>query len=220
VGGQPEKFLFYRGLASFPVTIAARVTTNGAIEVRNRGAHPISRVILFENRGGELGYRTASDVDGTITMARPELGAPFEALADDLTRTLVADGLYEKEARAMVDTWRTSWFEEGTRLIYLVPRQDIDRLLPLTVSPKPADVARSFVGRIEIITPEIQHEVELALLNRDLHTLNRSGRFLQPIVTSLAERASLAGHWEEINRLLAVIAASHTPEEPCPQPGR
>jgi hypothetical protein len=153
-------------------------------------------------------------------MARPELGAPFEALADDLTRTLVADGLYEKEARAMVETWRTSWFEEGTRLIYLVPRQDIDRLLPLTVSPKPADVARSFVGRIEIITPEIQHEVELALLNRDLHTLNRSGRFLQPIVTSLAERASLAGHWDEINRLLAVIAASHTPEEPCPQPGR
>jgi hypothetical protein len=218
VSGQDEKFLFYRGLASFPVTVEAVVTASGAIEVRNTGRHPLSRVILFENRDGRLGYRTVSNVAGTITIARPDRGRSFDELAIELTGMLVGDGLYEKEARAMVQTWRDSWFEEGTRLIYFVPRDDVDRLLPLTITPAPTEIARTFVGRLEIITPEIQAEVEQALLAGDLFALNRCGRFLQPIVTSLASRPSLAGHWEEIERLLGVVAASRTPEEACPMP--
>ncbi len=35
---------------------------------------------------------------------------------------LIAQGLYQDEAQAMLETWRDSWFEEGSRLLYIVPR--------------------------------------------------------------------------------------------------
>jgi hypothetical protein len=54
----------------------------------------------------------------------------------------------------MVDTWRDSWFERGRRIFYLVPRATIDSILPLDVKPAPASIARVFVGRIELATPQ------------------------------------------------------------------
>lgn len=47
VGGQPEKFLFYRGLASFPVPISATASSDGRITVANTGRHGMGRLILF-----------------------------------------------------------------------------------------------------------------------------------------------------------------------------
>jgi hypothetical protein len=55
-----------------------------------------------------------------------------------------------REARAMVETWRDTWFAPGTRLFYLVPRAMVDRVLPLDIDPQPLDVTRVFVGRIEL----------------------------------------------------------------------
>src|SRR5439155_23891231 len=76
-------------------------------------------------------------------------------LADVVVKGLTAAGLYEREARAMVKTWDAAWFkEEGTRLLYLVPRAKTDELLPLTVDPKPAEVVRVLVGRHDFLTPE------------------------------------------------------------------
>jgi hypothetical protein len=34
------------------------------------------------------------------------------------------------KAAAMVETWRDSWFEEGTRLFYFLPQVTVDRILP------------------------------------------------------------------------------------------
>jgi hypothetical protein len=215
-GGQTEKFLFYRGMAGFPVTIEARVARDNRITIRNTGAHALGRVILFQNEGGRLGYRVATNVTGEMSMAPPELGTDFAALANELTGMLLDEGLYLKEARAMVETWRDSWFEEGTRLIYLVPRADVDRILPLTVSPAPDEVARAFVGRVEIITPDVQDEVEQMLLRDDIRGLTRCGRFLQPIVDSIADRPSLAGRQNQSANMLRLVAAANTPENLCP----
>ena len=63
----------------------------------------------------------------------------------------------------MVETWRDSWFEEGTRLIYIVPSRAVDAFLPLHVDPAPSQLARVFVGRIELITSETKREVEVAI---------------------------------------------------------
>ena len=60
VGDQQEKFLFYRGLASFDVPISARVSRNGSIAVRNGGTSPIHTFIVFERRGARLGYRSSA----------------------------------------------------------------------------------------------------------------------------------------------------------------
>lgn len=42
----------------------------------------------------------------------------------------------------MVDTWRDSWFEPGLRVLYTVPREVTDAVLPLTVTPAPQAIAR------------------------------------------------------------------------------
>src|SRR5207248_2087186 len=62
VGDQNEKFLFYRGVGRFAVPLSARVSQDGKIVVENRGTEPVPGVILFENRGGRLGYRNAGAV--------------------------------------------------------------------------------------------------------------------------------------------------------------
>ena len=35
----------------------------------------------------------------------------------------------------MIETWRDSWFEEGLRVFYIVPRARVDFDLPLSISP-------------------------------------------------------------------------------------
>ena len=81
-----------------------------------------------------------------------------------MEKSLVAAGLYEREARAMVKTWERTWFaEEGTRLLYIVPRKKTDELLSLTVSPAPAEVVRVMVGRHDFLTPEAEAVAERQL---------------------------------------------------------
>jgi hypothetical protein len=181
VGAQREKFLFYRGLADFPVRISATANDRGAIVLENRG-DVIPQVILFENDGRRIGYRIAGRVEQGVTIERPKLEATtIDTLARELEDMLVGEGLYRREAKAMVETWRDSWFEVGTRLMYVVPKAAVDAVLPLTIQPAPADVARVFVGRLELITPAVQSDVERAIRSNHLPTLIKYGRFLEPI---------------------------------------
>ena len=106
----------------------------------------------------------------------------FSQLRHDLEAALIGQGLFPKEASAMVETWKDSWFEEGARLIYIVPSRSIDTILPLEITPRPSKTARVFVGRIELVTPETVLSVERAISNNDRVTVDRYGRFLDPIL--------------------------------------
>jgi len=103
---------------------------------------------------------------------------------------LVDQGLYPDEAHAMVETWRDSWFEEGSRLIYIVPRRFIDNVLPITINPAPGQIVRVFVGRLEIVTPATAQAIETAVASDDEVTLNKFGRFLEPILQTVKEEPS------------------------------
>lgn len=185
IGGQQEKFLFYRGAGNFPVPLSARVAGNGQVTVQNAATGSVPVVILFENRQGLIGYRLSGPVEDSLTFDAPALNSTFAQLRQDLEAALIAQGLFEKEARAMVDTWQDSWFEEGTRLIYLLPSRTVDAMLPLHVDPAPAETTRVFVGRIELITPDTQRAVQLAIAKSDWTTLDRYSRFLDPILNRI-----------------------------------
>src|SRR5207253_7057312 len=116
----------------------------------------IERLIVFENRGGKIGYRMLDAFTGETTSERPTLDANIELLISDLKQTLVASGLYEKEADAMIKTWRTSWFEEGTRVFYVLPRQTTDAILPITIVPRQVELVRVLVGRAEVVNPALE----------------------------------------------------------------
>jgi len=179
--GGNEKFLFYRGVGNFALPISARVTADGQVLARSVDGKPIDGVILFENRGGKRRYKLIGSVRDEVIIDRESLQDNWEGLLMDLEQVLIDHGLYSREAGAMIETWRDSWFEEGTRLFYIFSKQSVDSVLPLTIQPAPGEVRRVFVGRMEIITPEIQNDVRQALALKDLSTLERYGRFLQPI---------------------------------------
>jgi hypothetical protein len=182
VNGQAEKFLFYRGVAAFDVPITTVALAEGGVRIHNLSAGPIPAAILFENYEGKLGFRVARSVTGDVTLEDPPLTSDFSALRAELERTLVAQGLYEKEAKAMVETWRDSWFEEGTRVFYIVPQADVNAILPLEVTPKPAmPPARVFVGRMEVVNSLTANAVASAVRRNDTAALQRYGRFLGPI---------------------------------------
>jgi hypothetical protein len=186
VGDQHEKFLFYRGVGRFPVPLSVHLAADGKVVVENRGHDPVPSAILFENRGGRLGYRNAGAIEDAVTLDPPSLDGSFPALRSDLEAALIAQGLFPMEAQAMVETWRDSWFEEGSRLIYLVPSRAIDTILPLHVEPVPSQTARVFVGRIELITPETKRSVEEAIAKSDWSTIDRYSRFLDPILNRIS----------------------------------
>jgi hypothetical protein len=150
-GGERERFLFYRGVGSFQPPVAA--TISGASVNVDAGAD-LGETILFERKGDRSGYRIIDATKGSSTVQRPELaGDEAEALLGKLQAMLVRRGLHEKEARAMIETWRDTWFEDGLRLIYVLPDAFVDEVLPMTIAPRPRERVRVLVGRMELGRP-------------------------------------------------------------------
>lgn len=91
-------------------------------------------------------------------LDRPALDGKIEGLRQAIKEMLSSQGLFEKEADAMLKTWRDSCFEEGLRVFYIMPRKTTDAILPIAIDPKPSELVRVLVGRMELITPEIERE--------------------------------------------------------------
>lgn len=181
---QHEKFLFYRGVSWDAPRIAAVFTAAGKVLVRNVGTGEVPGLMWIESRGGKLGYRDAGTLRGQPLLDPPPLTASRDSMLSDLEGRLIAQGLYKDEARAMIATWQNSWFEEGSRLLYVMPAPAVTAMLPLAVSP-PAKTVRVFVGRMELVTPVTATAVEQAFAMHDRPTLDRYKRFLEPILTAL-----------------------------------
>lgn len=189
-GEESEKFLFYRGTGSFKVPMEPVAEGNG-VRLHNIGKEPISLAILFENQQGHIGYRITRNVTDDALLYAPDLTASLDTLRGELTAALEQEGLYPKEAAAMVETWRDSWFEEGMRVIYLMPRASVDRVLPLKVTPAPKEVQRVFVGRAEVLSPWTDHTIRIAMETGDTKTLSKFGRFLEPFLAQIQAKGGL-----------------------------
>jgi hypothetical protein len=192
IGEEQEKMIFYRGLGNFEPPLRAMYTNDGRLEIKNTGTQQIPFAIFFENQAGALGYRiaepvgdTARPVGDTAMMEPPELNRDLATIQQTLVTRLTGLGLYPKEARAMVETWADSWFTEGARVLYIVPRATVDSVLPLTITPIPREMQRVFVGRIEVLSPATKRLITHAVRSGDNETLTALGRFLEPFVAQI-----------------------------------
>ena len=210
-GDQHEKFLFYRGVAAFPIPISATVTAKDSLLFRNPGAEGISDIILFERRGDRIGYRIShAPSDGSL-LDPPQLNSTLESLYSDLEKILIAHGLFRDEAHAMVETWHDSWFEEGSRILYIMPRGFVDQVLPLTIQPAPEKTVRVFVGRLEVVTAATREAVAVALAANDEVTLSKYGRFLQPIAQIIGAQNVLVKSASDAFTLPCEVEPQRTP---------
>lgn len=178
VGGQHEKFLFYRGVGRFAPPITAIVGGGGTVRIGNRATDPIPDALLFDQHDGSTTVQRQHGIAADAVFDAP-LPADIAPVKGEIEQMLVANGLYPSEAAAMVATWGDSWFEEGTRLLYVLPRSAVDAILPLDVAPAPASTVRVFVGRAELMSDATLRTVKAALLSGDRAALARYGRFLQ-----------------------------------------
>ena len=209
--GQQEKFLFYRGVGTFDLPLSVRLEGENVV-LKNLGTEEIAHLIIFENRGGRVGYRVCDTFTGEMTHERPALDKSMDALLAELKQVLTAGGLYEREAAAMIKTWRDSWFEEGLRVFYVLPRRTTDEILPVSIEPRPDELVRVLVGRAEVITPETEKAVgrQLGLLRHPSprvreaarSAIQRHGRFSEPILKRLLARETSARVRSQITKLI------------------
>ena len=210
IGDQQEKMIFYRGVGGFAPPLRAQYDSAGKLEIRNTGSETIPFAILFENQGGALGYRIAENVTGSVTINAPQLTQDIGAIRQTLVTRLTGLGLYPKEARAMLDTWADSWFTEGARVLYVVPRPTVDSLLPLTIVPAPLELHRVFVGRLEVLSPRTKDTLQHALRAGDSETLTAFGRFLEPFFAQIQRADKRFVVSPAAQTYLRAIAAGHS----------
>ncbi|HEY0550198.1 MAG TPA: hypothetical protein VGF13_11405 [Verrucomicrobiae bacterium] len=200
-GVEYERDLFYRGVGFFQAPLTIHL--NGGedqLRLSTSCSQPLTDLFVLTIRNGQARYQTldrleqGSDRDAQLS-AKPlaSLNGVRANLMREMAAALVKQGLYAKEAQAMVETWKDQWFaEEGTRVLYLLPRVWTDGTLPLEISPAPASVARVMVGRAELITPSMERELGKQVvaymdgdINAKLQAVNEVraiglGRFLEP----------------------------------------
>jgi hypothetical protein len=162
-----EKFLFYRGVGSFRAPLT--VTTGGHedyLHVDNTHSQELRHLFALQVRGeaarvarlDKLGFNEGKTIK-LDAVERPIAQVQTE-IAAAMRQALMAEGLYEREAAAMVETWRDSWFrEQGVRVLYVLPRDWADSVLPLAIEPQPRELVRVMVGRAEVITPGMEWEL-------------------------------------------------------------
>jgi hypothetical protein len=236
-GGSAEydRLLFYRGVGDFTAPLTVRVAADeAALTLSTANLEPLTDLFVLTIRGGKARYqfldRLASLNSRTVPLGDGVAGPLSdvrERLMAEMRAALVRQGLFEKEALAMVNTWKDQWFaEEGTRVLYLLPRLWTDRVLPLDLTPRPAHVERVMVGRAEVILPEVERTIareidryqkggatEKALAAGVVREL-ALGRFLEPAV-----RRVLAGRTDQalVNAAWKLAAAAGVPPARRPQ---
>ncbi len=222
-----EKFLFYRGVGNFATPL--RVTMDGRegqsqrrngegrlaesdagekITLANTGVEGIKHLYLLRVENGRGQYSRLDILRGGETWSARIEGSEQLVGLEELSRKLGADvaaslcseGLYRREAEAMVKTWKDSWFaEDGVRVLYVLSREWTDRTLPITIRPTPKELVRVMVGRAEVLTPRLEQRLAEDVLKagkneaegkEDLKAeLKRLGRFGQPAL-ALAMRGA------------------------------
>jgi len=193
-----EKFLFYRGVGNFDLPVTLQSTAGGKFTIRSSCKDSIHAAFLVQISHGHIRCAKVGRIESEIETILPKQEITIDQLCDDVAAEIVADGMYEKEARAMVNTWRSSWFgEEGTRLLYLLPQSLTDRMIPLKVTPKPDQTVRVMVGRLEVLTPQVEKSIETLLIQlaspmpaeRDaaMASITRFGRFAEPALQRVSK---------------------------------
>lgn len=233
---QHEKFLFYRGVAGFDAPLKVMQSGDHAqsVMLSNVAKQPLAALFLYSVRGDRAALVPVAKLkDGEYRqvefdfekLARPlaEIRAEISA---KMRAALVSEGLYEKEAAAMVKTWDDSWFAEpGTRVLYTLPQQWTDGVLPLTFTPAPKEVRRVFIGRAEMITPAMDwallrevvryadgDDAAKAAATRAVRALSL-GRFTAPAISRVAQLGPQASAFRK-----AVAALTESIRPPAPKP--
>ena len=221
-----ERFLFYRGLGDFTLPITLTSRDDDHFEMNAAAEQPIPFAILLRIADGRARFAIYTDITGRQSLTLPAETVSPDQVGDTLIRALMSQGLFEKEARAMVKTWSSNWLgDAGTRLLYAVPRPITDALLPLHISPQPDETVRVMIGRIDVLTPSQEAKIvsllstsiepNTAMAPEDVACLRNLGRFLDPALERAAKLRLSADSKRETSTLRWRFWNAPKPEQPA-----
>lgn len=198
---ETERYIFYRGLGRATMPLEFTAAEGGTLSLPKSDRFCANHVFIIRVDGdkGAFAYRESLKPGESLTQVIPaeSEGKPLAEfttkLCDELASRLVESGLYEKEARAMVNTWRSSYFQTpGIRALFVMPQAWTDEFIPLKITPKPKSTVRIMVGRTELLTQDRERIAEKAigdLASSDaavrqaaFEVLQKQGRYVEPIV--------------------------------------
>jgi hypothetical protein len=205
-GNENEKFIFYRGLGKFETKLLI-TSHEGNVQISNTSNQKIPAVFLLdisENGGAILplgslsakGNKSISDKNVLALKTHQQDVAAFTAKAKALlVKSLVANGLYNDEALAMVNTWEHGYFKTtGLRVLYILNRAEVESILPMKITPAPQELNRAFVGRIEVLLDTEENALlKQILTERESFNVLSLGRFAHSIVLRLEDVARTRG---------------------------
>jgi hypothetical protein len=190
---EQEKFLFYRGVGNFEMPLTVRALGEDKFRVDWNGTNNLGDLMLVQVKAGKVRFQPFRVNQHAKCSLRAEIQLPKsdstdEKLSEALEQRLIKEGLFGKEARAMVKTWQSAWFgEEGTRVLYILPKDLTQELLPLRVEPKPTSLLRVLVGRHDVVTPEREKQFD-----KLVKTVNRA---------TIEQDAEQQAAWQELCKL-------------------
>ena len=195
-----ERFIFYRGLGQAPLPMQVRFG-NGRITAATSEADGVRHVFILRVDNGRGAYAYVPSLTTTEALDQPvpsmQASQPLDLfvkhISDEVADRLVQSGLYEKEARAMVNTWASSYFKtDGVRMLFVLPRTWTDRFIPMRITPAPQRLVRVMVGRMELLDEAREKRAEdairhlsssdAAVREQAFATLRGEGRYVEPII--------------------------------------
>ena len=157
---ETERFCFYDGLVPAPQYLTCVAAEADDVTVRSAAKFAIRDLFVVDRRAGDAapvrfahcrGLQPGREVAVPLRQVPPG-DWPAAGLAA-VGAALRAAGLTPAEADAMLKIWRKGFFDRpALTALYLLPRTEYDRMLPLAVTPQPAEVVRVGV----VLHPQFQ----------------------------------------------------------------
>jgi hypothetical protein len=163
--GEVEKYLFYRGVANFPPPISVGFNRDGSLSVKNTSQFDFPFIYIYDHQNsttaGIWGIGPLASYE-TRVFTKPQNYSSFvgDSAYTQFRIALQNAGLNEKEAQAMLNTWSDGYFlSPGFKIFWIVPRTLTDRILPISISPRPDKLERVLVAKSEILTPDFEEQL-------------------------------------------------------------
>ncbi len=142
-----EKFVYYDGI--FPQRRWLKIAVGkDRISLTSQVKHLVYDITAVDRRGDVIRVSRVARLEAGETIAE----LPFKVVnakdfageaADTLVKQLIEAGLFNDEAKSLVDAWKARMFETpGLNLFYRLPQSEYDAAMPITVTPKPDFVVR------------------------------------------------------------------------------
>ncbi|MCO5142877.1 MAG: hypothetical protein M9962_07295 [Oligoflexia bacterium] len=195
-----EKFIFYRGIGRFQPKIDITSTKgNLKLQAQNYRSTPQAAFLVHVNSLGQSKtirllneisiYPERISAYELQLLKSHAIGMDAKVAKTSIVSALVDSGLKNDEAVAMLDTWEHGYLKvPGLRLLYILPRAEVDEVLPLEMNPAPEKLVRSFVGRIEILLDTDENTIiQKVSQEGEKFSAKSLGRFSEPMLRRAKE---------------------------------